>query len=88
MERSFKVFNTNRTNNGEVTQFVLLEVEINRHKEQINAVVMDLNGMDMFLGYNWLVKHNMEVNWSTGTIQFTRCPNTCKTKHQDISFTP
>jgi len=47
---------------------VPLEVEINRHKEQINAVVMDLNGMDMFLGYNWLVKHNMEVNWSTGTI--------------------
>ena len=52
MERSFKVFNTNRTNNGEVTQFVPLEVEINRHKEQINAVVIDLNGMDMFLGYN------------------------------------
>jgi len=88
MERSFKVFNTNRTKNGEVTRFVPLEVEINRHKEQINAVVIDLNGMDMFLGYNWLVKHNMEVNWSTETIQFTRCPKTYKTKHQDILFIP
>jgi len=47
---------------------VPLEVEINGHKEQIYAVVMDLNGMDMFLGYDWLVKHNPEVNWSTGTM--------------------
>ena len=36
-------------------RFVLLEVEINKYKEQINAVVMDLNGTDMFLGYDWLV---------------------------------
>ena len=52
MDRSFKVFNADGTKNGEVTQFVLLEVKINEHKEQINAVVMDLNGTDMFLGYN------------------------------------
>jgi len=37
-------------------------VEINGHKEQIDAVVMDLNGTDMFLGYDWLVKHNPEVD--------------------------
>ena len=52
MDRSFKVFNVDGTKNGEVTQFVPLEVKINEHKEQINAVVMDLNGTDMFLGYN------------------------------------
>ena len=28
----------------------------------------DLNSMNMFLGYNWLVKHNPEVNWNLGTI--------------------
>ena len=68
MNRSFEVFNADRTKNGEVTQFTLLEVEINGHKEQINAVVTDLNGTDMFLGYDWLVKHNPEVNWSKGTM--------------------
>jgi len=47
---------------------VPLEVEINEHKEKINTAVTDLNGMDMFLGYNWLVKHNPEVNWDTETI--------------------
>ena len=29
---------------------------------------MDLNSMNIFLGYNWLVKHNPEVNWNIGTI--------------------
>jgi len=59
---SFKVFNTDSTKNREVTRIILLKVEINRHKKYIEAVVMDLNGTDMFLGYNWLVKHNLKVN--------------------------
>ena len=88
MERSFEVFNVDGTKNGKVTQFVLLKVEINGYKEQIDVAVMDLNGMDMSLGYDWLVKHNLEVNWSTGTMQFTRCPKTYRTRHQDILFIP
>ena len=40
----------------------------------------------MFLGYNWLVKHNPEVNWKNRTIKFTRCPESCKMKHQNIEF--
>jgi len=30
---SFKVFNTDRIKNGEVTNVILLEIEINRYKE-------------------------------------------------------
>ena len=33
MDRSFKVFNTDGTKNGEVTRFTPLEVEIDGHKE-------------------------------------------------------
>ena len=88
MDRSFKVFNADGTKNGEVTQFVPLEVEINRHKEQINVVVTNLNGTDMFLGYDWLVKYNPEVDWSKETMQFTRYLRIYRTNHQDISFTP
>jgi len=29
-----------------------LEVEINGHKERINAAITDLNDTDMFLGYD------------------------------------
>ena len=59
---SFEVFNADRTKNGEVTRVVPLEIEINGHKEQLEAAITDLNEMDMFLGYDWLVKHNPEVN--------------------------
>ena len=63
---SFEVFNVDGTKNGEVTRIVPLEVEINGHKEYINVVVMDLNRTYMFLGHDWLVRHNPEVNWKEG----------------------
>ena len=59
---SFKVFNTDGTKNGEVTRVVLLEMKINSYKEWLEIAVMDLNRTDMFLGHDWLVKHNPEVN--------------------------
>ena len=59
---SFEVFNADGTKNGEVTKMAPLEVEINRHKEILEAAVTDLDGTDMFLGHDWLVKHNPEVN--------------------------
>ena len=63
-----------------------LEIEINGYKKQLEAVVTDLNAMNMFLGHDWLVKHNPKVNWKNGMINFTRCPRSCKIKHQDIEF--
>ena len=57
INRLFEVFNINGTKSGEFTQFTLLKLEINKH-------ITDLNSIDMFLGYNWLVKHNLEVNWN------------------------
>jgi len=81
---SFKVFNTNGTKNGEVTKVAPLEIEINRHKKILEAAVTDLDGTDMFLGHDWLVKHNPEVNWKNSTIKFTRCPENCTMTHKDI----
>jgi len=40
---SFEVFNTNGTKNGKVTKVAPLEVEINGHKETLEAAVMDLD---------------------------------------------
>ena len=49
---SFKVFNVDRTKNEEVTRVVPLEIEINSHKEQLEAAVTDLDGTDMFLDHD------------------------------------
>ena len=83
---SFEVFNADGTKNREVTKVAPLEVEINGHKETLEAAVTDLAGTDMFLGHDWLVKHNPEVNWKNGTIKFTRCPGNCTMTHKDIRF--
>ena len=82
----FEVFNADRTKNGEVTKVAPLEVKINRHKETLEAAVTDLDRTDMFLGHDWLVKHNLEVNWKNEIIKFTRCPGDCTMKHEDIRF--
>ena len=83
---SFKVFNTDGTKNGEVTRVVPLEIKINGYKDQLEAAVIDLDGTDMFLGHNWLVKHNPEVNWKNGTIKFTKCLGQCTMKYENIRF--
>jgi len=83
---SFEVFNADGTKNGEVTKVAPLEMEINGHKEKLEAAVTDLAGTDMFLGHDWLVKHNPEVNWKNGTIKFTGCPGNCTMTHKDIRF--
>ena len=59
---SFEVFNTDGIENREVTKVAPLEIKINRYKEQLEAAVINLNGMVIFLEYDWLVKHNPEVN--------------------------
>jgi len=59
---SFEVFNADGTKNEEVTKVVPLEIEINRYMETLEVAVTDLDGTDMFLGHDWLVKHNPEVN--------------------------
>ena len=61
-------------------------MEINGHKETLEAAVTDLDETDMFLGHDWLVKHNPEVNWKNGTIKFTRCSGNCTMTHKDIRF--
>jgi len=83
---SFEVFNVDGTKNGEVTKVAPLEVEINGHKETLEAAVTDLDGTDMFLGHDWLVKYNPEFNWKNGTIKFMRCPGNCTMTHKDIRF--
>ena len=83
---SFEVFNANGMKNREVTRVAPLEIRINSHKEQLEAAVTDLDRTDIFLGHDWLVKHNPKVNWKNGTIRFTRCPEQCTMKHKDIRF--
>ena len=72
LSRPFNIFNIDRTRSGnyKATQFILLELEIKEYTENINVVIINLNGMDIFSEHNQLVKHNTEVNWNKEIIQF------------------
>ena len=61
----FDTFSTDRIKGGKykVTQFALLKLKINGYIENIDVVIIDFNGTDIFLEYNWLVKHDLEFNW-------------------------
>jgi hypothetical protein len=42
----------------------------------------------LFLGLDWFKKHNPEVDWPEGRIQFARCPRTCAIKNVAIEDEP
>jgi len=64
LPRSFNVYNSDGSRNGEKTirKFVPLEINSNRYIEQINVVVSEIKETDLFLGHDWLVEHNPEVD--------------------------
>lgn len=91
LKHPYNVFNADGTINkdGKVSETVDLEVEVGGHKENVEARVVQLEDWaEMFMGYDWLVQHNPEINWQDGTIRFTRCPTECAIPHQDIRFEP
>ncbi len=69
------IYNANGTKNssGKITVFVELHTTIRDHTEQIDLTVTDLKDHDIFLGHNWLARHNLSTNWKTGKIIFGQC---------------
>ena len=64
LPKLFNVYNSDESRNGEKTirEFVPLEINSNGHIKQIDAVVSEIKETDLFLGHNWLVEHNPEVD--------------------------
>jgi len=56
---SFEVFNVNGTKNREVTKVTSLEIEINRHKETLEAAITDLY-LFLVQSTEFLVPFNLE----------------------------
>ena len=50
---------------------------IQDHVERIQFAVSNLGEADVFIGYEWLKKHNPDVDWKASTLFFTQCPDEC-----------
>ena len=70
LPKPFDVYNSNGSRNGKKTikEFVPLEINSNGHIGQIDTVVSEIKEIDLFLGHDWLVEHNPEVDWKEGVI--------------------
>jgi len=88
MKTTMEIYNSDGTQNryGKIKEFVPITLEAGGHMEQINAMVSGITETDIFLGYDWLEKHNPEIDWKKGTISFTRCPKNCHLAGQTTTF--
>ena len=61
-----------------------MELSVKEHSEIICLTVTTLASSNIFLGYDWLTKHNPEIDWGQGTVSFTRCLDSCFMSFEEI----
>ena len=88
MKTTVEIYNLDGTQNRyrKIKEVVPITLEAGGHMEQINVVVSGITETDIFLGYDWLEKHNPEIDWKKGMINFTRCPKNCHLAGQTTTF--
>ena len=59
---------------GSIREFAIVKMRIGDHSEQITMAMSNLSMHPIFLGYDWLRKHNPQIDWKVKTLQFT-CEN-------------
>jgi hypothetical protein len=74
------VYNANGMWNkgGLITQVVCLGLTVHDHTEVFPLTITDTGKSDVIIGYKWLWKHNLEIDWEKGELKFSQCPPACK----------
>jgi len=82
LERLIYVRNVNDILNYAEPIVDIVEVEIffKEHKERMLIDVIGDQKWSVILGMPWLACHNPEIDWKTGKVQMTRCPDECEKK--------
>jgi len=82
LERPVHVRNVNGTFNyvGPIVDTMEVEIFFKGHKERTSIDVMGGQKWSVILGMPWLRRHNPEINWRTGEVKMTRCPDECGKK--------
>ena len=79
LERPMQVRNVDGSFNRE--RLIENTVEVNvYYKEHVERTEIDVIGgqkWGVILGMLWLERHNPEINWKTGEVKITRCPEEC-----------
>jgi len=79
LERPVYVRNVDGTLNyaGPIVDAVEVEIFFKEHKEKMSIDVIEDQKWSVILGMSWLACHNPEIDWKTGEVKMTRCPDKC-----------
>ena len=79
LERPVNVRNVDRSFNKEEPIENTMEVNIyyQGHKERTEIDVIRGQKWTVILGMPWLAHHNPDIDWRTGEVKMTRCPEEC-----------
>ena len=73
----------NHTVLNQVDGRVQLWLHIGPHLETITLWTMNLmDDTDLLLGYDWLLCHNPQIDWESGTFTLKECPKPCLSSDQ------
>src|SRR6266567_8529036 len=75
LSQPIPVYNVDRTPNeaGSIHKVVDVIMTYNQHSECILLAVTRLGKQSMILGFTWLDKHNLEIDFHTRSVKMTRC---------------
>ena len=62
-----------------------LIVQYKGHKRGSKFYVSSVGHKVIILGHTWLVEHNPNINWCTGEVKLTCCPDYCRQAESDSS---
>jgi len=79
LERPMQVRNVDETFNQEelIENTVEVNIYYQRYRERTEIDVIGGQKWKVILGMPWLACHNPEINWRTGEVKMTRCPEEC-----------
>jgi len=79
LERPMQVRNVDGSFNreGPIENTVEVNIYYKGHMERTEIDVIGGQKWVVILGILWIARHNPEINWRTGEVKMTRCPEEC-----------
>ena len=79
LNRPMYVRNVNSSLNKEepIEHTVEVNIYYQGHRERTEIDVIGRQKWTVILGMPWLARHNPDIDWRTGEVKMTRCPDEC-----------
>jgi Retroviral aspartyl protease len=87
LSRPIPIYNVDGTLNeaGSITKVVEMMLQYCDRSKKMLFAVTGLGKQDIILGLTWLCEHNPKVDWKSGEVKMSCCPNHCRTCQNKVN---